>query len=293
MQEVDKIFTYYDDKLCVYTNWLTSSVISTSYYKKLSRADDIEITRRGARNSLALVNYESLHPDHRKKIEFIIGGSPYELYKGVWFEKYIQTDSVARNFYNSYFLDNGMPLDQKYVKLYTSQAEVLNGLKLLHREKKGRGRKINMSNEEFNFWERACKIINEIDKKYKHGLPSTPGSLRNKLSKYTKEGYESLISGKFLNKNGKKVDDKIESLIMSLYVHNNKPYLNWVSEWFKEFLHGEREIFNQETGEVYSRDEFVDSRGNYIYLSDTTIARYLKKIDRLMPELFLSARPEL
>lgn len=90
-------------------------------------------------------------------------------------------------------------------------------------------------------------------------------------------GYESLISGKFLNQNRRKVTYGIERLLLAIDAQPEQPFNTTVWEQYNQFLQGGLELFDPDTGEVLNPADFTDKDGNPIVLSPTTVAAYLNK----------------
>ena len=112
---------------------------------------------------------------------------------------------------------------------------------------------------------------------YGHDLPSSTLRFRKKVNEYMKYGYECLISGKFGNQIARKVDLKTERLVMSITVLPNQPYGSDVHDMYVRFVTGELDVWDLETGEVFSPDDFTDRKGEPLVLSETTIRNILNK----------------
>ncbi|AUX17380.1 hypothetical protein [Flavobacterium columnare] len=97
--------------------------------------------------------------------------------------------------------------------------------------------------------------------KVKHDVQHTlPVSIRFKqlLKEFKDDKYITLIkdpngTGK---QNARLVDDKLESLIISLYCLPTKPFVEVVHTMYYSFLNGEIEVANIKTGELYNRYDF-------------------------------------
>ena len=86
-----------------------------------------------------------------------------------------------------------------------------------------------------------------------------------------------MISGKFGNQAARKVDHKTEKLIIGISCLPNKPFNSNVAEMYNQFVCGELEVYDPETGELFDPEEFVDKNGNPKELSESTISNYLNR----------------
>ena len=100
---------------------------------------------------------------------------------------------------------------------------------------------------------------------------------RKKVAEYKRDGYGCLISGKFGNQSARKVDYKTERLILGIAVLPNKPFNTNVAEMYNQFVCGELDVYDPETGELFNPDDFTDKNGEPRVLSETTINNYLNK----------------
>ncbi|MCD8081897.1 MAG: hypothetical protein LUF04_16325, partial [Bacteroides sp.] len=80
---------------------------------------------------------------------------------------------------------------------------------------------------------------------------------------------------RFQNQNSRKVDYRIERLILSIDAQPERPFNTSVADDYNSFVCGELDVYDPETGELFNPDEFVDKDGEPLVLSDTTIANYL------------------
>lgn len=126
-------------------------------------------------------------------------------------------------------------------------------------------------------WDEVATVIASCKKEYGHTLPESVLRFRKKVSQFGREGYECLISGKFGNQNNRKVDYRTERLILSLDSLPNRPYNTTVHEMYMQFVCGELDVYDPDTGELYNPDDFTDNNGEPLALSESTIANYLNK----------------
>ena len=95
------------------------------------------------------------------------------------------------------------------------------------------------------------------------------------MNDFKANGYESLISRKFMNQNRRKVTYDIERLLLSIDAQPEQPFNTTVWEQYNLFVQGELELYDPETGEVLNPADFTDKDGNPLVLSPATVANYL------------------
>ncbi|MBN2777831.1 MAG: hypothetical protein JXR36_09315, partial [Bacteroidales bacterium] len=158
---------------------------------------------------------------------------------------------------------------------YYTNAIIMNAVIDFHKDTKSKRRA--MGHATGGIWEGLSNIINSIRPEYKHTLPKTHGSLRNKATNYQKNGYDELISGKYGNSNGQKVSSIVEKIIISLYVLEHKPYEEDVWRMYNRFINGDFILFDKKTGEVYDINSVLDKNNEPIQVGLTTVRNYIKK----------------
>lgn len=267
---------YCNGVFCVEANWLFSegAIMSFSQYKHLVADKKINIIQRGCRNTPAKVEYDSIPSLFLNKIEKLYGNLK-EKKVATYMELVIVRDEKAREFYSNWVTPNNSLLDWKVANKYSNNAELLNAcgevLNSKIAKRRGAGRPIT------GLWDQISENINNLDKKkYNHSLPTNPRRLADLYNKYKKDGYRSLIHGNFGNINTRKVDEKLERLILSIYCKGNKPYASWVHEDYMLFLSGQKYIIDIKTGELFDREDFRDEKkGTYIMISESTCWNYI------------------
>uniref|UniRef100_UPI0040259653 hypothetical protein n=1 Tax=Prevotella sp. TaxID=59823 RepID=UPI0040259653 len=135
-------------------------------------------------------------------------------------------------------------------------------------------RKLMGEKYDWNMMTGVVKILKDV---YHHTLPKSTLRFRKKVNEYRQGGYAALISGKFGNQNKRKVDLKLEKLVLGLWCLPNKPYGAQVRDLYEAFLCGELDAYDVKTGELFSPNDFTDKNGEPITLSDTTIRNILNK----------------
>lgn len=268
---------YYGKILCISYHDLTGGdnpVMSVPNYKKLSANGNINVVRQGkGLGNYALVEIATLPTRFRERIREKYGDLEAEILKN-WFGTHFHVDAKAREFYTKFRFENGESLPPERIQEYTVNASVIEAVlavmadRVLMR-KAMKGGPLN--------WGEMCGAISYYQSEFGHTLPLSANRFKKRVHDFKAHGYKSLISGKFLNQNRRKVTYGIERLLLAIDAQPEQPFNTTVWEQYNQFLQGGLELFDPETGEVLNPADFTDKDGNPIVLSPTTVAAYLNK----------------
>ncbi len=198
-----------------------------------------------------------------------------------------KADAEARAWYTAYRKADGTPLEARLIEQYTNRASLLEalkrGLEVQRTERARVGRKVKMG----EWYEEAMAWYNEEIGKMGGLQPksATAGketfqnarSFERVFKAYCNEGYSSIVSKAIGNDNSRKVSVKTENLIVALWRTNGKPFKERVWELYMEFVTGDRELYDKETGEVFRPDDFRH-KGRTLELSQATVWAYLSQV---------------
>lgn len=208
---------YFNNILTVEAGWMIEQGLMTSEnYRQLSTRGDIQVVRRGCRNTPALVAYESLPDRFKKQIDAKI--NVYEAAKVNLIEQHIVHSAEASAFFDGYMLegDRHLPADKR--REYYADAIVLDAIHSIVIERM-RMRKALSHRSSTGNWKELADCAQNLDRsQYPHTLPANPRSLERKYKLYKKEGYASLIHKAYINNSknaGKVIDDnQVSALVM-------------------------------------------------------------------------------
>ena len=264
---------YYGNTLCISAPELFDAGIMTkSGYDTLVNRRKIDVMRSGkGKDRYALIAVDSLPTKYLEQVTVRYPEGSMIRLQG-WIVSNYEVDQNAVAF----FFDRkqtGVELSHKQAREYIINASVMNAcIKLYDRAKSYR----SLMGEDYD-WNKMATVIETLRVKFGHTLPSSTLRFRQKVNQYKKNGYAALISGKFGNQNKRKVDLKLEKLVLGLWCLPNKPYGAQVRDLYESFLCGELDAYDVKTGELFSPDDFTDKNGEPITLSDTTIRNILNK----------------
>ena len=243
---------------------IKAPVMSESYYKQLVFRGKIRVIRKGiGRGVTALVAVESLPEKYRKKVE--------EKYGNMRLVHWV-VDDAARTFYTRKSITLGENFDlEKQQECVLNASAIQAVLRLMDDVKMKRA----VMQGERLCWEEMAGAINFYQAEFGHTLPLSVNRFKKKVLEFKEKGYEALISKKFGNQNTRLVNVKIEKLLVSIAARPNRPWNTSVCDMYNQFVRGELEMFNPETGEIYNPADFTDKKGNPIELSPSTVQYYL------------------
>lgn len=255
-------------------NGKLAPIMSVSCYDKLVARNKINVVRPGkGKGNYALIEVATIPQRFQDKIKDKYGDlKPH--YLRDWLGSHYKLDDMARAFYTGFRFDNGKPLPPEHIMEYTINASALQSTLAVMQEtnimrKSMQGKNIN--------WGEMAGAIGFYRAEFGHTLPSSAPRFQKKVEEFRSQGYDSLISKKFRNQNTRKVNYRIEQLLISLAALSSMPWNTCVGEMYNQFVTGELQVFDPETGEIFNPDDFLDKKGNPVVLSQSTINYYLTK----------------
>jgi hypothetical protein len=264
---------YYNNTLCISaTTLVEKDIMSYDNYKKLSIRGGINVVRQGkGPGKYALVEVDTLPDRFKQKVKEIFPDGPLMKLQE-WFRSNYVFDDAARSFFSKYRV-NGNPLPAEKQTEYTANASTINAILSLINNSKALRQTMGGCGQVK--WEDMSAAIAFFKNEFGHTLPESTLRFRKKVSEYRRDGYESLISGKFGNQNTRKVNHHIEQLLLGIASLPNKPFNTNVAEMYNMFVCGELDVYDPQTGELFDPERFIDKNGNPMSLSESCIANYL------------------
>ena len=249
-------------------------ILSVPNYKKLAAKKEINVVRPGkGLGSYALVEIATMPLRFQERIKLKYGDMKEDVIRN-WLGSHYHIDAKAREFYTRFRFDNGDALPPEHIQEYTVNASVIEA--------------VMRAMEDATFMRKAMKAgpvnwgelagaISYYQAEFGHTLPVSSNRFKKRVNDFKANGYESLISRKFMNQNRRKVTYKIEDLVRGLAAQAEHPYDTVVAEMYNQFVTGNCEAYDPETGEIFNPEDFTDKSGNPVVLSKATIANILKQ----------------
>lgn len=247
-------------------------IMSVPNYKKLAARKEINVVRQGkGLGSYALIEIATMPLRFQERIKLKYGEMKEDILRN-WLGSHYHIDAKARDFYTRFRFDNGDTLPPEHIQEYTVNASVIEA--------------VMRAMEDATFMRKAMKAgpvnwgelagaISYYQAEFGHTLPVSSNRFKKRVNDFKANGYESLISRKFMNQNRRKVTYDIERLLLSIDAQPEQPFNTTVWEQYNLFVQGELELYDPETGEVLNPADFTDKDGNPLVLSPATVANYL------------------
>lgn len=247
-------------------------IMSIPNYKKLAAKEKINVVRSGrGLGGYVLVEIATMPLRFQERIKLKYGDMKEDVIRN-WLGSHYHIDAKAREFYTRFRFDNGDALPPEHIQEYTVNASVIEA--------------VMRGMEDATFMRKAMKAgpvnwgelagaISYYQAEFGHTLPVSSNRFKKRVNDFKANGYESLISRKFMNQNRRKVTYDIERLLLSIDAQPEQPFNTTVWEQYNLFVQGELELYDPETGEVLNPADFTDKDGNPLVLSPATVANYL------------------
>jgi hypothetical protein len=255
--------------------WLAAG-LSIFDYKNDKHAGYLKTANRACYGNGVEIIWSSIAKESRRQAIIKRHGKPEERCSVSELESLISPDAAAMSTFSEYLLPDGRSLRPEVQLEYYNNAIVLNALNILRNSRRSARRSLSGSVK--NIWHEMARAVNSLDRiRYPHSLPGSERHLRERFAGYKKDGYTFLIHDSFGNSNARKVDKRLERLILSIYCMSNNPYGSWVHEYYMAFIAGMLDVVDMKTGELYDRSDFFnDRKGVYISISESTCWNYIR-----------------
>lgn len=247
-------------------------IMSIPNYKKLAAKEKINVVRSGrGLGGYVLVEIATMPLRFQERIKLKYGDMKEDVIRN-WLGSHYHIDAKAREFYTRFRFDNGDTLPPEHIQEYTVNASVIEAVMRAMEDATfmRKAMKAGPAN-----WGELAGAISYYQAEFGHTLPVSSNRFKKRVNDFKANGYESLISRKFMNQNRRKVTYDIERLLLSIDAQPEQPFNTTVWEQYNLFVQGELELYDPETGEVLNPADFTDKDGNPLVLSPATVANYL------------------
>ena len=210
---------YYNKILCVTYEELTSGddpvIKPNTLYSNVRRGNIQCVNRGGGEGNRALYVYSSIRDKYQQR--FVAKyGEPEEIMRREILRGRVRKDEKAEDFFEKHRYDkNGelVPLPEPTITAYTLNASVLNTLIGDIARIRPNRNKLGVSGD---YWEEIMKRSEELRTEFGHTLPGCVGRLKELIKRYSPDHYETLISGKYGNRNTLKIGEEEGRYIIAL-----------------------------------------------------------------------------
>lgn len=247
-------------------------IMSIPNYKKLAAKEKINVVRSGrGLGGYVLVEIATMPLRFQERIKLKYGDMKEDVIRN-WLGSHYHIDAKAREFYTRFRFDNGDALPPEHIQEYTVNASVIEAVMRAMEDATFMRKAMKAGTVN---WGELAGAISYYQAEFGHTLPVSSNRFKKRVNDFKANGYESLISRKFMNQNRRKVTYDIERLLLSIDAQPEQPFNTTVWEQYNLFVQGELELYDPETGEVLNPADFTDKDGNPLVLSPATVANYL------------------
>lgn len=269
---------YYGGRLCVSMHELVGNgIITEPNYKQMARRGRLKVARQGkGKGNYALVIVDSMPDEYRDKVKELLGSGDEILLAG-WLRENYERDQAAVAWFND---REKCPVEfknetrrQQWIEECVVNASVLNCCIRLY----DRAKTLQKLAGESYQWDKMAAAIEGLREQFGHTLPASIFRFRKKVAQYRRDGYASLVSGKFGNQCARRMSHREEQVILGIACLENQPYNTTVREMYIMFLCGELDVYDIDTGELFDPETFAKKGEDPWIPSDATIANYLNR----------------
>ncbi|KAA6346405.1 hypothetical protein EZS27_006055 [termite gut metagenome] len=207
---------YYNEKVGVSYNELTSVLKRNTLDSLLKRGRIHRLNRGGGLNNQALIDYYTIPAIYREAFEKQFG-NPQEILAQRKKEEAILLDPAAKVFYSEYRYEKAgetVSLSESLQKEYTLNASVIKLLETTFQKRKAMRKSLGGTTKHvFETIAAECEDLRDL---CGHTLPINPVRLREKMNAFRNEGFIALLSGKVGNSNTLKISKEVGDCIIAL-----------------------------------------------------------------------------
>ena len=273
------MYQYIEGTCAISVNDWCAAGLTLNQFRNDSKRGLLKIARRGIHGETLIVVDSIRRADRLRAIELAYGKAKEtnsDIYSVVM-------DVSAREFYTCFRQSDGMSLDAAHVNEYVAKASLFSAMSR-GLEKQRMARAKSGSRLVMKEWYQAMLVWYtkqcHDERSIAYGLSpyTNVRSFERAFQGYLSEGYSALIHSGMGNDNARKVCKKLENLLLALYRTEDHPFVSRVVELYDEFIHGETELYDKNTGEVFRPKDFIKQGQETMTLSEGTVWNYLKDV---------------
>lgn len=234
-------------------NQWCESGLTYNQFRVDSRSGYLSIFQRGL-NGQTLIDARSIkRPERRCRIESLLGkiaeAPKNSIYK-------VEIDANARAFYVAHRKADGEPLTPEKINEYTNRASIFNVLRTGMKKQIETRASCGNKQRKSEFWRERLEWHTQMAIEYNIPVFSNKRSLERAFKEYLNSGYKAIIHKNLCNDSARVVSVSAEKLMLSIWRMHGKPYKTRVLELYLEFVSGNKEIHDKDTGEIFRPEDF-------------------------------------
>ncbi len=256
--------------------------VSYGGYKSQVVRKTLNIVRQGkGEGNYALIAFDSIPAKYRKQIREKHPEPEREALTNPLIDL-LHTDYQAVAFFTNYRYPNGSKIPTERVDnitLWSNNAAYLNAIGVLWKRHCVARRKLGKNPQRHNFFKNIADKLKteEIQRSLLHNLPTNGRTLRAKFEDYAKRGYDCLVKQYVGQTNALVITDDILRLLRFIAELPTRPYNTKVIEIYEQFMNGEIELYDRNTGEEFRREDYLDKNGEIVTFSESAVRNRLNQ----------------
>ncbi|MBO7624785.1 MAG: hypothetical protein J6S82_05710, partial [Bacteroidales bacterium] len=183
----------------------------------------------------------------------------------------------ARAYYIAYHKPDGSNLEHHLIEQYTNRASLLEALKRGLEVQRAARAKAGRPLRQGEWYRMAMEWYNAQREKFPCAEIKNARSFERVFKAYCSDGFSSIVSAKIGNDNSRRVSVPLEGLLRAIYVMNGKPFASEVYQRYCDFLAGDCELYDPQSGEIYRPEDFRYKDRDPM-ISESTVWRVLKNV---------------
>lgn len=265
-----------DNTLVISVNDWCRAGLTVHQFRNDSKRGLLKIFRRGT-NGNTLIDVRSIRRSERLKVlEAAYGKIDDQEHKSIF--RVDAADAVtARNWYAQYRKPDGSVLTPEKIEEYVNRSVILEGLRRGLEKQTEALAKSGQKLRKKTFWPLAVDWFLEQVETWPCQPVGHPRTLERLFKDYVTMGYEALIHKNTGNDSARVVSTSLESLLVSIWRTNDKPFIKHVHQLYLEFIAGNKELYDKSTGEVFRPEDFRHKHRR-LTISEATVWNYLKDV---------------
>ena len=226
---------YFKDTLCISCDELTDGIVSRGSMRGLLERRKVKKLNRPCLNTPLLIDVKSLPSRILAAVKAKYGEDLEQASTRYTIRGAYMVDPNARNFYKEVILHTGEHLSDEKIDEYTANASMLKTINILVNDRQAFVRSLGGITK--GMWPQISAAVNAVRYEkdpIRHTLPPNHRRLKWKLEEFEKNGYKSLVSGKFGNKNTEKIPEQAKIWILTRWTDNVKKVAS-INQLFQEY----------------------------------------------------------
>lgn len=250
--------------------------VSYSAYCLQVNRNRVNVVRQGkGEGNYALIAFDSIPRKYREQIRKQYPDLEREAVVNPLIDL-LHTDYKAVEFFTNYRYPNGSAIPAERVDnitLWSNNSAYMNAINILWKRHCVARQKLTKKPLSLQFFNNMAEKLKDeqMQMSLVHNLPTNGRRLREKFEEYIEKGYECFIKKLAGNKNALIINDELLYLLSFISSMPTRPYNTKVVEIYEQFMRGEIELYDRETGEEFLKENYLGENGEIVTFSESAV----------------------